>query len=204
MKLRHPPGRGGRLWLRHRIAIATSGAELLDKKRRALLQELRRIRVLARETEAEWITAAAEAEMWVTRAGVLAGEEKLRALAATRGRASVDVRWKSSMGVTYAAETHVDFGHVPAPASGGSAAADLAVPAAARAVEAGVRNAAAQSALRRISAELAITSRRHRALERRWLPSLTAAAARLDERLDELEREEATRSAWAVRRAGGR
>lgn len=204
MKLRHPPGRGGRLWLQHRIAIASSGADLLDKKRRALRQELRRVRALARQTEVAWTSAAADAEMWVTRAGVIAGETNLRTLALTGGRAAVTVHWKSSMGVLYAAEAHVERESPPAATvSGGSAATDVALPAAGRAVAAAVENAAAQSALTRIGHELAITSRRHRALERRWLPALAGAAARLDDRLDELEREEATRSAWAARRRGG-
>jgi V/A-type H+/Na+-transporting ATPase subunit D len=204
MRVRHPPGRAGRLWLQHRVEVATSGAELLDKKRRALQQELRRLQVLVRETQEAWTEAAVEAEAWVTRAAVMAGEEQLRTLAATQARATVAVQWRSSMGVVYAAETRIDLGSVPSPAVGGSAATDAALPAARRAVEAAVRNAAAQSALKRIGGELAITSRRHRALERRWLPALTAAAARLDERLDELEREETIRSAWAGRSAGRR
>lgn len=204
MKVRHPPGRAGRLWLQHRVEVATSGAELLDKKRRALQQELRRLQVLVRETEDAWTAAAEEAQAWVTRAAVIAGEEQLRSLAATQAPATVAVQWKSSMGVAYAAATRVDLGRVPAPAIGGSAATDAALPAARLAVEAAVRNAAAQSALKRIGGELAITMRRHRALERRWLPALTAEATRLDERLDELEREEAIRSAWAVRPGGRR
>ena len=68
------------------------------------------------------------------------------------------------------------------------------------AVEAAVKDAVARSALKRISDELALTARRQRALERRWLPALTAAAGRLNGALDELEREEATRAVWARRR----
>ena len=117
-------------------------------------------------------------------------------LAASHPRAEVTVRWRSAMGVTFASEARVELGPPPVAAAGGSSAADVAVQAARRAVEAAVRDAAAQSALRRIGAELAITSRRQRALERRWLPELAAAATRLSGALDELEREEATRSLW--------
>lgn len=196
MRVRHPPGRAGRLWLQHRLAVARTGADLLDKKRRALVQEYRRLQVLARQTEADWKRSAGSAETWVSRAGVMAGEEKLDLLQASQRRADVAVRWRSSMGVAFAAEARVDFGAMPHAAHGGSAAADAAVHAARQAVEAAVHDAAAQSALMRIGGELAVTSRRQRALERRWLPTLDQAAARLNETLDELEREEATRTLW--------
>ena len=200
MKVRHPPGRAGRLWLQHRLTVAATGADLLDKKRRALVQEHRRLQVLARKTEAEWVSAAAEAETWVSRAAVMAGDEKLKLLQVAHAGADVTVRWRSSMGVAFASEAKVDFGSPPRMGQGGSAAADVAVPAARRAVKAAVEDAAAQSALKRIGGELAVTSRRQRALERRWLPALGAAATRLNETLDELEREEATRSLWVRNR----
>jgi V/A-type H+/Na+-transporting ATPase subunit D len=200
MKLRHPPGRAGRLWLEHRVRVATRGADLLDKKRRALLHERRRLLVVARETEAEWHRLAHEAELWLNRAAVLAGEEKLAMLAAQQPAALVTVRWRSSMGVVFASEARVDLEPRRGGASGGSSAADMALEGSRRAVEAAVKDAAARSALARISAEFALTARRHRALERRWLPALGEAARRLSEALDEAERDEATRAAWALRR----
>lgn len=200
MKLRHPPGRAGRLWLRHRFEVATAGANLLDKKRRALVQEFRRLRVLADATQKEWESAAADAGTWVDRLAVVAGEEEIAALIALQHAAEVGIRWRSEMGVTFASEARVEVGPLPATASGGSAAADLAVPAARRALEAGVRNAVAESAFRRVGAELVVTTRRQRALEHRWLPALSAGMARLDETLDELDREAATHSVWACRR----
>jgi V/A-type H+-transporting ATPase subunit D len=199
MRLRHPPGRAGRLWLEHRVEVAGRGADLLDKKRRALVQEHRQLRVLARETKAEWNRMAVEAEVWLNRAAVLAGEEKVAMLAVQHPLAQVTVRWRSSMGVAFASEASVDLGLLPGGASGGSAAADLAVAASRQAVEAAVKDAVAYSALMRISSELALTARRQRALERRWLPALTTAQARLSGALDELEREEAMRSLWARR-----
>lgn len=201
MRLRHPPGRAGRLWLQHRVEVASRGADLLDKKRRALVQEYRRLRVLAREAEAEWNRLALEAELWLNRTAVLAGEEKVAMLAEQHPRATVTVRWRSSMGVVFASEANVDLGASPGDASGGSAAADLAVDASRRAVDAAVKDAVARSALKRISSELALTARRQRALERRWLPALSVAQVQLNSALDELEREEATRSLWARRRS---
>ncbi len=204
MKVRHPPGRAGRLWLQHRQAVAGTGAELLDKKRRALVQEHRRLEVLARKTQDEWTQAAGEAQTWTTRTAVLAGDDKLKLLEALQARAGVLVRWRSSMGVPFASEARVEFGASPHAGLGGSAAADIAGPAARRAIEAAVNDAAAQSALQRIGRELAVTSRRQRALEKRWLPALAGAATRLNEMLDELEREEATRSLWVRNRRQGR
>lgn len=203
MNVRHPPGRGGRLWLEHRLQVAATGADLLDKKRRALVQEHRRLRVLARETQETWAQAAREADTWVNRAAVMAGDEKLEMMAAARPRAQVAVRWRSSMGVAFASEAHLDLGPEAPLVSGGSAAADAALPAARRSVEAAVNDAVAQSALHRVARELAVTSRRHRALEHRWLPALAAASTRLAAVLDELEREEATRILWAKRHRGG-
>ena len=196
MRLRHPPGRAGRLWLGHRLAVAQRGVDLLDKKRRVLMQEERRLRVVARDTAAEWVHAAREAETWLNRAAIMAGEEKLSMLAAQHPAASVAVRWRSSMGVVFAAEADVDLGPVPADPSGGSAAADLAVSAYRRAVGPAVNEAAARSALTRISRERELTARRQRAVERRWVPALADAIARLDGVLDEVEREEATRALW--------
>lgn len=196
MKVRHPPGRSGRLWLKHRLEVASRGADLLDKKRRALQQEYRRLTVLARETEVEWRQAADQVRTWALRAAVMAGEEKLHMLAAAQPRADVAIRWRSSMGVAFAGDATVEFKPSRAALLGGSAAADAALPAARRAVEAAVMDAAARSAVKRIGAELSVTSRRQRALERRWMPALSEAAASLNERLDELEREEATRALW--------
>jgi V/A-type H+-transporting ATPase subunit D len=200
VKLRHPPGRSGRLWLDHRLGLARRGADLLDKKRRVLVQEERRLRALVQETSAVWERAARDFETWLNRAAVMAGEEKLAMLAAQHPPAQVTVRLRSSMGVAFAAETDLDLGAEPLHPSGGSAAADFAVIAARRAVESAVKDAVAQSALRRVSAERALTGRRQRAVERRWVPALLAAAYRLEAALDELEREEATRAVWVGKR----
>jgi V/A-type H+-transporting ATPase subunit D len=200
LNLRHPPGRAGRLWLQHRQEVATRGADLLDKKRHGLVQEHRRLVVLARGTHAEWDKAAREAELWINRAAVMAGEEQLAILAAKHRAAEVTVRWRSSMGLVFASEASVELG-APAPgAAGGSAATDLAMAASRRAVEAAVKDAVARSALARVAAELAVTSRRQRALEHRWLPALDAALTRLNESLDELEREEGARAFWVRQR----
>jgi vacuolar-type H+-ATPase subunit D/Vma8 len=200
MRLRHPPGRSGRLWLRHRSEVASTGTDLLDKKRRALVQEYRRLQVLARKSQEAWTEAGSDAELWVGRLAVLAGDLAIAMLEATRPEAQVSVHWRSQMGVVFASEAAVDLGPAPMTTLTGSAAADVAVPASRKALQAAVDDAVMKSAFRRVGDELSLTSRRQRALQRRWLPALAAASARLDDTLDELEREEATRSLWNKRR----
>jgi len=67
-------------------------------------------------------------------------------------------------------------------------------------VEAGAHLAAVATALERIDAELAATTRRLRALERRWIPAHEEALAALSLALDESEREDAIRGRWFVER----
>ena len=202
MKLHHPPGRSGRLWLEHRLAVAIRGDELLRQKRQALALEQRRLRMLQRQTEQDWIAASREAEAWLTRALFLAGDSQLRILSSQlKGRASAELRWRSSMGVVYPAEARALL--PPSPPTfplGGSAAMDVAVPAVRAAVDAAVSYAAARAALARVSEELGATARRVRAIERRWVPTLHAELRDLRLRLDELEREDGVRARWVQRR----
>ena len=50
MRVRHPPGRGGRLWLADRLDLARRATDLLVQKERVLLREQRRLVVLHRRT----------------------------------------------------------------------------------------------------------------------------------------------------------
>ncbi|HSR22454.1 MAG TPA: V-type ATP synthase subunit D, partial [Candidatus Eisenbacteria bacterium] len=119
----------------------------------------------------------------------------------TRGRAGADVRWRSWMGVTYPAEAAARPGR-PGPSTlGGTAALDAAAAAHTAALEAGVRHAAVSRALELVRAELAATTARQRALERRWVPLLSGALSRLEAALDEQEREDGVRSRWLHARA---
>ena len=53
--------------------------------------------------------------------------------------------------------------------------------------------AAAEEAVRRIDAEIAVTRRRLRALEKHWLPSLLDALAALELSLEQAEQDDGTR-----------
>lgn len=202
MPLRPPPGRSGRIWLARRLETARRAASLLDQKRSALLAEEHRLAAEAAATGADWEDAIRAAERWGRRAALLGGQRQLELIRAhMRLAAGAEVRWRSWMGVTYPAEAAVRPGQ-PGPSSlGGTAALDVAAAAYAAALEAGVRHAALSRALDLVRAELAATTVRQRALERKWVPLLSGALGRLETVLDELEREDAVRSRWLHARA---
>ena len=203
MALRIPPGRGGRLWLERRLEIARRGAEVLDRRRRALL---RLERGLADEVEAsreEWEREAREAAVWLARAATLAGARPLRlAVLHTPAPVAARVEWQRTLGVVYPAGCTLG----PAPqtdtgALGGSAAVAVAATAHRRALVAAARHAVARTAHELVTSELAAVAVRARAIERRWLPLHQQALTALELQLDETDREEAVR-ARRIRRRG--
>ena len=198
MRLRTPPGRAGRQWLARRLAVADRGARVLDDKRRALLRERARFAVLVEETRSMWEKAVAEAETWQRRALLISGQRSLELARFYVGEpAQVRFAWQRSMGATYPSDVEVQVPPTPdLVAPGGSSALPYASSAYGRAVEAGARYGAARLALERIEAELATTTRRLRALERRWIPAHEQALAALTLALDEGEREDAVRARW--------
>ena len=118
--------------------------------------------------------------------------------------ARVEVTWATTMGLGYpaAAElvTRPDLvkppgGRAVPPAN---AAVVPAVEAFEAALRAGVGSAAADEAVRRVEAEIAVTRRRMRALERRWMPWLREALAEREAALEQAEREDGVRLRRAV------
>jgi V/A-type H+/Na+-transporting ATPase subunit D len=198
MRLRTPPGRAGRPWLIHRLAVANRGARVLDDKRRALLRERARLAVLVEETRSAWEDAARAADAWHRRALLISGRRSLD-LAAFYVTEPADVRlsWRRSLGAWLPADPQVTIPPTPdLIAPGGSSAVRYAASAYGRAVEAGARYASARLALERVEHELASAIRRLRALERRWIPAHEDALAALALALDETERDDAVRSRW--------
>lgn len=195
-----PPGRAGRLWLRHRLGTAQRAVDLLDRKLRILLAEQARFRLLAARTEADWQAGCARAERLAARAAVLGQQRELR-LAADPGPAEVELVWTTVMGARYPAEASC---HIPEPPVGvrpaGTAALHQADQAYREALRAAVRHAAARESCRVVDAEVAQARRRLRALTDRWIPRLDAAAHALAERLEEDERADAVRLRWAAAR----
>ena len=74
------------------------------------------------------------------------------------------------------------------------------------AMQAAVVHGAAQRAADLVMGELELTTRRLRAIERRWIPRLETALREVGKRFDEREREEIVRARWAQARleAAGR
>jgi len=188
---RVPPGRAGRIWLRRRLATAHRGRDQLDRRLRILQPELQRQRIRAARTHEEWEAACAEARRWTTRAALLSGQDAFRH-AAARHPAEVELTWVTSMGVTYPQSVTLTSPPEP-PRVLDDAAVPLAVDASRAALLAGVQTAAADEAVRRIEAEIAVTRRRLRALDERWLPWLTSSLTRLEEALEQEEHEDGVR-----------
>jgi len=202
MPLRVPPGRAGRIWLVRRLETARRGAELLDRKRQALVREQARIRIEASQARHEWDEAAALLALWSARAAMLDGAERIGLLARhVEQPGSLQLSWSNLMGARIPSlESTTVPDPPPLSALGGSSAAVLVARAACEATRAAARHAAAERAQAEISAELARAARRLRALQERWIPQHEQALARLDLALDESQREQAARVRWLTRR----
>ncbi len=189
---RVPPGRAGRLWLRRRLDTAQRGREQIDRKLRILVPEhQRRLEELA-GCRSAWEADVESARRWGLRAALLGGDDALRR-AQPGQTAQVQVDWVSAMGVTY--PTGVRFTRAvqswPQPVD--NAAVAPTVEAFSRALVSGLRVSAAQEAVRRTEAEIEVSRRRLRALDRRWLPWLTAELDVLELALEQAEQEEVVR-----------
>jgi len=198
MALRIPPGRAGRTWLLGRLDIAHRGAELLDRKRQALLAEQGRVRTEVEQARRDWHDAAAWVGRWTLRAGIVDGAMRLELLSRhVQTRSSVELSWTNLMGAQIPRAETID---VPAPPSvsalGGSSSAVLLAQSGSEALRAAARYAVAVRADAELTAELTRTGRRLRALRERWIPQHERALAALDLALDEAQREQAVRVRW--------
>jgi V/A-type H+-transporting ATPase subunit D len=190
---RIPPGRAGRVWARGRLRTARRGAEILDRKLRILTSMEADLRAAAARTEDEWERRRGQARLWSLRAALLGGQRELRQAALAR-TAHVDISWTTTMGIRVPATAACE---IRDRGEGGTGPVSAAVTAAAAAHEqalaAACRHAAAAGALARVSHEVALTRRRLRAIERRWIPRLEGALADLETTLEQREREDGAR-----------
>jgi V/A-type H+/Na+-transporting ATPase subunit D len=202
MALRIPPGRAGRTWLLGRLDVAHRGAELLDRKRQALLAEQLRSQVELEHARQEWTDAAADVVTWTRRAGLVDGAARLELLARhSSAPASLELSWRNLMGARIPQAKVIEIPDLPdVSALGGSSAAVLLAQACTEAARAAARYAIAQRAAGELSAELARAARRLRALRERWIPQHEQALAALDLALDESQREQAIRVRWLAKR----
>lgn len=192
-------GRAGRVRLERRLTVARHGAELLDRKQRILADELERLEIVAARSGARWQAAAGVAATWLRRTAALDGRAQI-ADAGARVPARVDVTWGGAMGVAFPLEARCV--QLPPAIVGGTSALSFAVAAHAAALEAAVEHAAAARAVLLVSAELAATRSRLRAVEKRWIPRLEDRLMAIRRALDALELEEGLRLRWAAGAAG--
>jgi V/A-type H+-transporting ATPase subunit D len=195
-----PPGRAGRLWLRRRQAVAERGRAQLDRKLRILLPQQQSHRMRTAHLQQQCVEASEQARTWVLRAALLGGEDALRS-GAPLEPAEARVGWQVVMGVALPIDADVRF---PAPSGfpPANAAVGPAAEAVRRTVRSAVRLAAAEEALRRLDAEVAVTRRRLRAIETHWLPWLEAERARLEQALEQDEQDDGLRLRRAAAEGG--
>ncbi len=195
-------GKAARLVLRRRLAVARRGADLLSRKRQALLAEQRRLRDAAATAATEWAQAVAEAERWLARSALLDDASEIARIASlTRRAPELTVAWEPLMGIVRPRISGLEQGPAPPISSlGGSSALHYAALAYRRATRVAAAQAAAQIALAQVSQELSTVARRARAIERRLVPRQEAQLAMLELSLEEGEREEAARLRLLTRR----
>ena len=188
--------RADRLRLVAEIETATHAAELLRSKEDALTRERDRLEGYARRADEEWHRTGTAATAAVLRARLLGASADLRSPSGTP--ADVRPEWRVSMGITYPGRVEVTPGTPPTVVS--TAALRPAIECSRDALASAARAAAAAMAVRRLDTELIATRRRRHALEDRLVPSLDEARRTLDQQLEELDRDEATRIRMAVGR----
>ena len=180
------------MWLRRRLDTAERGREQLDRKLRILIPKRQRLQTRAARRREEWIATHAEAQTWLLRASLLGGQDAIR-VATPSELVDVTVLWTSSMGLTYPEDITLANSGPNQPVLAGNAAVDPAATAFQAALLAGARAAAVDEAVRRLDAEIAVTHRRMRALDKRWLPWLQNSLATLELSLEQAEQEDAMR-----------
>jgi V/A-type H+-transporting ATPase subunit D len=189
---RIPPGQAGRIWLRRRLDTAARGRDQLDRKLRILVPERERLRNHADGCREAWGTACDSARTWLLRAALVGGQDAIRS-GYPAGLADIEVIWTTAMGLRYPADVRLSTPAGEAPFVPSNAAVAPTAAAFRAALLDGARAAAADEAVRRVEAEIALTRRRLRALDKRLLPSLRDALATLELSLDQAEQEDGMR-----------
>jgi len=191
MRIRHPPGRGGRLWLADRLGTAARAADLLEQKERVLARERRRLVALEHSTSVAWEQAWRESQLWIARAVTLRGRRAI-ALATPREVAWVDLSWHNSMGAFYpaAATCRLPEELMRTGELAGTAAMTHAARSHGNALECAVQHGASLRAVREVERELRTTRHRLRMLRRQWIPSLRSSLQAVDIELEERERDD--------------
>jgi V/A-type H+-transporting ATPase subunit D len=190
-RLRVPPGRAGRAWLRERLTLAERGLELLQNKLIILDRELAHVQQDRQEARAEWSTRCSEARTWYERAALLGGQRAI-ALATPGVAADIRVDWSTTAGIRHPSSVKCALPQSDTVSVAGSAAVVEAQRAHAAAILAAAHHAVVEAAFRRLATEMHTTRMRARGLSRRRIPELRDALNRVDLTLEEQERTEVT------------
>ncbi|MFF3127596.1 V-type ATP synthase subunit D [Streptomyces sp. NPDC057908] len=195
---RAPPGRAGRLRLRHSLDIAERGADLLEQKLRILHAEHQRLQRAEEAAARAWHERLREAETWLLRGLLLSGEGALEAAAEALDPTDIEAHWTSFMGVRYPTNVSCTMpDRSPTAAAPANTALVHAEAAYREALRAAAEHAAAAAAIRIIGAEVLSTRQRVRALQRHWIPNLREALTHTELALEQSEHEDAVRRRWA-------
>jgi V/A-type H+-transporting ATPase subunit D len=159
--------------------------------------------LMAARTRPAWEQSCRDAETWLLRAALLAGQEGVRPPSGLPA-AQIRVTWTSALGTTYPAHGAAVVPEPdPATTTVASSALVEATAAFRAALEAAVQHAVADAAARAIDAEVTATRQRLRGIQDRWIPLLDGALTRLRLDLDEAEHAEAIRLRWAGEQTTG-
>lgn len=199
---RAAPSRARRLWVQERLRHARRAADLLDRKRQILRIEEETAGRARDEARMEWTRVSRLAAGRALRAEALAGTWAVQVAAhPAQGRAGIEVGAKETIGVVHPATARLDLPSATGlqRAAGGpliAAAAD----AHADALRAAARLAVVESTVGRLHAERLLTERRQRAVARVRIPALESELRQLNERLEELERQDQVVIRWVSER----
>ncbi len=193
--------RAGRLHVIARLELARHGVDLLRSKEEALQRERVRLEAHEARTRNQWEQRAGDAAALLLRARALGASVELASIIA-RGPepATMTAHRQTSMGVAYPGVA--ECAPTPEPTVVSTAALRPAIDAYRLALQAGADHASTGTALRRLTAELADTRRRRRAIDQRLVPRLEKTLHDLDLHLDEQDRDEAFRVHIAAGRRG--
>ncbi|WP_342025099.1 V-type ATP synthase subunit D [Arthrobacter citreus] len=187
--------RADRADVERRLATATRGAELLDRKQRILQRAIEGLQEKADSTRKAWTEQAAAAALWLQRSAGLDGEDRINA-SVPADTAVAEVQWGGAMGISYPEGARCVL--PAASPTGGSSALAFTAAAHRTALDAAIAAASAARALLLVSEELETTRTRQRAVENRWIPLLQEQLDEIKRKVAEQELEESLRLRWSA------
>ncbi len=191
-KLDVPPTKSSLLTLRHSLAFAQEGYDLLEQKRQILILELMGRLESARRTQRDVDEAMAAAFVAFREAALRSGSEALarEALGIVR-KHKLEYRGRPVMGIDLPT---VEAEHeAPKPefsTASGSAASDEVMVRFSRALDAIARLAEVENAVLRLATEVRRTQRRVNALDKIFIPDYKETIGYIEDVLEEREREQ--------------